>query len=103
MRFCYIFGSIALGSCALVLRHIVRSMMRSKSLVVTWITASVLHPTPLCAPPVLVLRSPLVPLPLHQPGSANGHRLMVYRVFSYACFAFVIEYICFLAINRYPH
>ena len=26
-------------------------------------------------------------------GSANGHRLMVYRVLSYACFAFVIKYI----------
>ena len=26
-------------------------------------------------------------------GSANGHRLMVYRVLTYACFAFVIKYI----------
>ena len=26
-------------------------------------------------------------------GSADGHRLMVYRVLSYACFAFVIKYI----------
>ena len=25
--------------------------------------------------------------------SANGHRLMVYRVLTYACFAFVIKYI----------
>ena len=26
-------------------------------------------------------------------GSANGHRLMIYRVLYYACFAFVIKYI----------
>ena len=38
-----------LASCALVLRHIVRSMTLSRHLVVTWIIASVLYPAPLCA------------------------------------------------------
>ena len=36
---------------ALVLRHIVQSTMRSRPLVVTWITASVLLPALLCVPP----------------------------------------------------
>ena len=56
---------IALDLLCIRARAYVRSMMLSPPLVVTWPIASVLHPAPLCAPPVLVLRSPLVPLPLH--------------------------------------
>ena len=42
-------------------------MTPSRPLVVTWIIASVSHLAPRCVPPVPVHRSPLVPLPLHQP------------------------------------
>ena len=70
------------------------STVRSRPLEVTWVTASVPHPAPLCVPHAQVLRSPLAPLPLHQAlWITNGHRLMVYRVLSYACFAFVIKQI----------
>ena len=52
--------------------RIVRSMMRSRPLVVMWTTALVPRPAPLCVPPVPVLRLTLssatpAPAPVDRP------------------------------------